>query len=67
MLDINYARPEANAIHVDGIWETDEKSGTFRCPIIYTDNVQDMDATINQFKEMQENALALEAVILAGE
>jgi|TARA_B110000908_G_scaffold47615_1_gene58090 hypothetical protein len=63
MLNINYARPELNATHVYGIWETDEKSGTFRCPIIYTDDVQDMDETINQFKEIQESALELEAVL----
>lgn len=64
MLNINYARPEANATHVDGIWQTDEKSGTFRCPIIYTDDVQDMDATINRFKETQERALEFEAIAL---
>lgn len=63
MININYSEPASDATHLEGIWETDSDSGTFRIPIIYVSGSQDIEATVEKMKTIQQTALDMESLI----
>jgi len=63
MININYSEPAANATHLEGTWETDSSSGTFIAPITYVDGNQDIEATVEKMKTIQQTALDMESLL----
>ncbi len=61
MISVTYDNPASDATYLEGTWSGGAASGTFKTPIIYADDVQDIDATVEKFKARQQQALDMEA------
>ena len=61
MISVTYDNPASDATYLEGAWSGGDASGTFKTPIIYVDDVQDIDATVEKFKARQQQALDMEA------
>lgn len=57
MITLTYTNPAPDATHLEGVWESASVSGTFTTPIIYVDGVQDIAATVEKMKAIQQQAL----------
>lgn len=62
MISVTYDTPASDARYLKGTWSSDSASGTFQAPIIYVDGVQDIDATVEKMKTIQQQALDIEAL-----
>ena len=60
MISVTYDNPASDATYLEGAWSGGDASGTFKTPIIYVDDVQDIDAG-RKFKARQQQALDMEA------
>jgi hypothetical protein len=63
MITLTYTTPSSDAAHLEGTWQSDSNSGTFTTPIIYVDGVQDIDATVEKMKTIQQQALDIQAML----
>lgn len=61
MISVTYDNPASDATYLEGAWSGGDASGTFKTPIIYVDDAQDIDATVEKFKARQQQALDMEA------
>jgi len=63
MSTLTYSTPTSADTHLEGTWQLGDRSGDFSIPIINTDGVQDIAATVEKMKAIQQQALDIEAAI----